>query len=128
MLSQSESFIASAAHWVMTGLEMAGLVAVLLGATVTTLRYLRDIAIGKAEEGYERYRKRLGRAILIGLELLVAADIVGTVAAPLDLQSVMALGLIVVIRTFLSLSIDVEISGRWPWQQHQAERKDPQAG
>jgi uncharacterized membrane protein len=128
MLNQSESFIAAAAHWVMAGLEMAGLVAILLGVSVTTLRYLRDIAAGKAEAGYDRYRKQLGRAILIGLELLVAADIVGTVAAPLDLQSVMALGLIVVIRTLLSLSIDVEISGHWPWQQPQAERKDRQAG
>jgi uncharacterized membrane protein len=126
MPERIESFIGAAAHSVMAGLEFAGLVAILLGAAVTSFAYLRDIAAGRADEGYDRYRKSLGRAILIGLELLVAADIVGTVAAPLELQSVLALGLVVVIRTLLSLSIDVEISGRWPWRQRIAERKDCQ--
>ncbi|HEV7264982.1 MAG TPA: DUF1622 domain-containing protein [Falsiroseomonas sp.] len=128
MGNSDEDLIGVVAHWVMFGLELAGLAAILLGVTVTTLRYMRDIAAGNAEEGYDCYRKRLGRAILIGLELLVAADIVGTVAAPLDLQRVLALALVVLIRTFLSLSIEVEISGRWPWRQHEAAQKDRQAG
>lgn len=107
--------------WAMAALETAGLIAILLGVAVTSIGYLRDMAAGRGEAAYERYRRRLGRAILIGLELLVAADIVGTVAAPLDLRGVLALGLVVLIRTLLSLSIEVEISGRWPWQRARAE-------
>jgi uncharacterized membrane protein len=58
----------------------------------------------------------------VGLELLVAADIVGTVVAPLHLGTIAALGLVVVIRTVLSLSIEVEINGRWPWRMGGAGR------
>ena len=58
------------------------------------------------------------------LELLVAADIVATVTAPLSVESLAALGLVVLIRTFLSFSLEVEIKGRWPWRE--AEGKLPQ--
>src|SRR5262249_45731272 len=64
-----------------------------------------------------RFRQQLGQTILLGLELLVAADIVRTVAAQPNLTSVAVLGAIVLIRTFLSFSLEVEISGRWPWQK-----------
>ena len=77
---------------------------------------------------YERYRRRLARSLLIGLEILVAADIVRTVALQPGLNTVLELGLLVVIRTFLSWSIVVEIEGRWPWQagRSAAEPKDNQ--
>lgn len=65
---------------------------------------------------YEIYRQRLGRSLLLGLEILVAADIVRTVALDATLRSIAGLGLLVVIRTFLSWSIVLEIEGRWPWQ------------
>ena len=71
---------------------------------------------------YHRYRKRLGRSILLGLELLVAADIIRTVAVAPTFESVGVLGLIVLIRTFLSFSLELEITGRWPWQK--APEKD----
>lgn len=120
-----ESLIAAVAGWAMAALEAAGLVAILAGVAVTTFGYLSDALAGRGEAAYGRYRRRLGRAILIGLELLVAADIVGTVVAPLDLHSVLALGLVVLIRSLLSLSIEVEINGRWPWQQGRAEPSKP---
>jgi uncharacterized membrane protein len=60
----------------------------------------------------------LGRSLLIGLEILVAADIVRTVALEATLESVVILGLLVLIRTFLSWSLEVEIEGHWPWQPH----------
>ncbi len=66
---------------------------------------------------YTAFRQRLGRSILLGLELLVAADIIRTVAAKPTLGSVAVLAAIVLIRTFLSLSLELEISGRWPWQK-----------
>ena len=68
------------------------------------------------EERYAQYKQTLGRALLLGLEILVAADVVRTVALEATLQSVTVLGLLVVIRTFLSWSLVVEIEGRWPWQ------------
>jgi len=75
-------------------------------------RHERDI--------YRRFRQQLGQTILLGLELLVAADIVRTVAAQPTLTSVAVLGAIVLIRTFLSFSLEVEITGRWPWQKDTA--------
>ena len=70
------------------------------------------------------FRKTLGRSILTGLELLVAADIIRTVAVEPTMESVLVLGLIVIIRTFLSFSLEVEIEGHWPWQKVRAPAKD----
>ena len=65
---------------------------------------------------YRRYRIQLGQTILLGLELLVAGDIIRTVSTEPTLTSVGVLGIIVLIRTFLSFSLEVELTGRWPWQ------------
>ena len=70
----------------------------------------------EAEDQYQQLKFRLGRALLLGLEILVAADIVRTVALEATLASVAVLGLLVLIRTFLSWALVVEIEGRWPWQ------------
>ena len=72
---------------------------------------------------FTRFRSDFGRAILLGLEFLVAADIVGTVAIGPTLQDLSVLGLLVLIRTFLSFSLEVEITGRWPWQSGKPEPK-----
>ena len=88
------------------------------GATVLALRMLLRREAG----AYEYYRRLLGRAILLGLEFLVAADIIRTVAVTPTFRSVGVLAVIVVIRTFLSFSLELEITGRWPWQ------KKPDAG
>ncbi|MGD9375356.1 MAG: DUF1622 domain-containing protein [Anaerolineae bacterium] len=74
------------------------------------------------EELYKQLEVRLGRALLLGLEILVAADIVRTVALEATLQSVLVLGLLVLIRTFLSWALVVEIEGRWPWQKERQEQ------
>ena len=70
---------------------------------------------------YDRFRAALGRAMLLGLEILIAADVVRTAALNPTVQSFQALGLLVVVRTFLSWSIVVEIEGRWPWQRRSAD-------
>jgi len=72
-------------------------------------------------EAYESYRSNLGRGILLGLELLVGADIIFTITAPFTWQSVGLLAGIVVIRTFLSFSLEAEIEGCWPWQRAQRD-------
>ncbi|HLO35704.1 MAG TPA: DUF1622 domain-containing protein [Candidatus Deferrimicrobium sp.] len=81
---------------------------------------------------YTGFRQQLGRAILLGLELLVAADIIRTVAVTPTLESVVVLGVIVLVRTFLSFSLEVELTGSWPWQRGRGEagrleRQGPQA-
>jgi len=70
----------------------------------------------KSDLAYERYKSQLGKGLLLGLEFLVAADVVRTVILEPTLQNVLSLGLLVVIRTFLSWSLVVEIEGKWPWQ------------
>lgn len=80
-----------------------------------TIRYLIRIN-QQAGDAYERLKAQLGRALLLVLEILVAADIIRTVALDPNLRNVMILGLLVVIRTFLSWSVVVEIEGRWPWR------------
>lgn len=103
-------------------LEIVGVGIILLGILVATLVFLRDgRRNGEWTKAYERYRANLGRGILLGLELLVGADIIGTITAPLTFQSVGLLGLVVLIRTFLSFSLETEIEGCWPWQRRRLE-------
>ena len=109
-------------HWadtLMRVIEGAGIGIITLGLIVASGAFLRDVAARRAsfDELYTRYRRRLGQAILLGLELLVAADIIGTVAVELTPRRVAALGLVVLIRTFLSMALEVEMEGRLPWKR-----------
>ena len=98
--------------------ELAGVVVLLFGALLAAGVFARRMAarIGFAA-AYHALRADLGRAILLGLELLVIADIIGTVAIEPTLQNLGVLAVIVVIRTFLSFALELEVSGRWPWQR-----------
>lgn len=99
-------------------LEIAGVVIILGGVILATVWFIRDgQKSGVWRDSYERYRANLGRGILLGLELLVGADIIGTITAPLTFTSVGLLAAIIVIRTFLSFSLETEIEGCWPWQR-----------
>src|SRR5947209_13574727 len=85
---------------------------VVLGSVFAVVRIAR-----RETPVYRPYRQFLGRSILLGLELLVAADIIRTVAITPTLMTVVVLGGIVLLRTFLSFSLELEITGRWPWQK-----------
>lgn len=98
------------------GIDAAGVAVIIGGAVIAAVICVAGLARGEAGT-YTRFRQQLGQTILLGLELLVAADIVRTVAAELTLVGVGILGVIVLIRTFLSFSLQVELTGRWPWQQ-----------
>ena len=101
--------------WSVEMLAVAVIIGFILVATANWLYqgfFHRNLAL----EQYQRYRDRLGRSLLLGLEILVAADIVRTVALEPTLYNILGLGLLVLIRTFLSWSIVLEIEGRWPWQ------------
>jgi uncharacterized membrane protein len=97
-------------------IDTAGVVVLAVGAVVAAVRAAQN-ARSHQPDTYVRFRRQLGRSILLGLELLVAADIIRTVAVTPSLGSVLVLALIVVIRTFLSFSLELEITGRWPWQK-----------
>jgi uncharacterized membrane protein len=95
--------------------EVLGVAVIVIGIAVVSLTYLRQLRAG-ADRAYHQYRRGLGRAILLGLELLVAGDIISTVAIDPSFTSVGVLAVIVAVRTFLSWSLEVELQGRWPWQ------------
>lgn len=99
--------------------ELAGLAVIVAGTVVAMAKFGLDVVArsGADADPMSASRRRLGRSILTGLELLVAADIIRTVAIEPTMESVLVLGIIVLIRTFLSFSLEVEIEGRWPWQQ-----------
>jgi uncharacterized membrane protein len=97
-------------------IDAAGVAAMVVGAAIATIIAGRDL-LRRREGVYRAYRRFLGRSILLGLELLVAADIIRTVAITPTLDSVAVLAAIVLIRTFLSFSLELEITGRWPWQK-----------
>ena len=106
-----------------TGLEAVGAGAIVLGAAFATLMFVWESLRLRQKGAYQGYRMRLGRSILLGLELLVAADIIHTVAVELTFRSLAVLAAVVLIRTFLSFSLEVELEGRWPWQRAPSDAK-----
>ena len=104
--------------------EAGGTFAMSVGALVALGLTLRDRA-GGAQAVFRTFRNRLGRAIILGLELLVAADILRTISTEPTLQQVLVLGIVVLIRTFLSFSLEIELEGRWPWQSGRREEPVP---
>lgn len=107
-------------------IELVAVAIIVLVVFFGVIHYLFKLVTGAdIEDRYKQLRTRLGRALLLGLEVLVAADIIRTVALEPTLMSVAALGLLVLIRTFLSWSLEVEIEGRWPWR---SDGETPRSG
>lgn len=104
--------------------DAVGVAAIVLGSLVATMFAVARLA-RRGGPVYRPYRQQVGRSILLGLEFLVAADIIRTVALEPSFTSVGVLALIVLIRTFLSFSLELEITGRWPWQL--SEQQEPTA-
>ncbi len=104
--------------------EAGGTFAMSIGAIVALVLALRD-RTGGAGTVFRSFRNRLGRAIILGLELLVAADILRTISTQPTLQQVVVLGIVVLIRTFLSFSLEIELEGRWPWEGGRREEPVP---
>ncbi|MER5597549.1 DUF1622 domain-containing protein [Streptomyces sp. NPDC002265] len=103
--------------------DAAGVAIIIAGMLWATV--LAAVRLSRRQAGvYRDLRRRVGRSILLGLEFLVAGDIIRTVAVAPTYESVGVLALIVVIRTFLSFSLELEITGRWPWQKPMGEAKD----
>ena len=104
--------------------DALGVLIIVIGAVVATGRFLmrQRTDFGSA---YRSYRQGLGRAILLGLEFLIAGDIIRTVVVAPTLENVLILALIVLIRTFLSMALQLEVEGRWPW--HRAADARPES-
>jgi uncharacterized membrane protein len=108
------ALIGNIAMWV----ELAGVTVIVVGIVNSTVHFFRDLRPQMpASDAYKVYRAGIGKAILLGLEMLVAADIVRTVAVSPSFGTVGLLAAIVLIRTFLSMTLELEITGRWPWQR-----------
>ena len=102
----------------MTGrtLDAVGVGAVVVGTGIASVGFSARPKVWGSDR-YRTYRQDLGRAILLGLEFLIAGDIIRTVGVAPTLENVFILALIVVIRTFLSTALQLEVEGRWPWQR-----------
>ena len=119
-----DEWFPSALKLMTRAIEIGGIAIIVLGIFGASLAVIWQVVRGRSgSEAFSLYRSNLGRAILLGLEFLVAADIISTVAIEPTLQSLLILGGIILIRTFLSFSLEVEIEGRWPWDRHTAEDK-----
>ena len=105
-------------------LDLVGVLVVAIGSVLSLARFLLR---GKAKfgESYRLLREDVGRAILLGLEFLIAGDIIRSVVVDPTVENIFTLGLIVLIRTFLSMTLQLEVEGRWPWQRERVEAPAP---
>ena len=111
--SELSRFIINAA----IGVEIVGVIVIIFGALWATLKSVIASRAGNRAALYHDYRRKLGRSMMLGLEFLVAGDIIRTVIVAHTLEDIIGLGLIVIIRTILIFTIHLEVEGRWPWQQ-----------
>ena len=105
-----------------TGIEVFAVAVIVIAMAFGTVRFLMHLRQRPAD-AYTAYKMHLGRALLLGLEFLVAADIIRTVALGPGLRDVVTLGVLVIVRTFLSWALVVEIEGRWPWNEAEEPRR-----
>ena len=99
------------------GIESIGVLIVVAGSVVSSIRFLRYYNTEADGVAYTLYRRQLGSSIILGLEFLIAGDIIRTVVVADTLMNVTILGLIILIRTFLSFTLHLEVEGRWPWDK-----------
>lgn len=106
-----------------TAIDVAGVAVIVIGVTAATTVFLYRIVRGRPPFArvYRGYRQSVGRSILLGLEFLVAGDIIRTVAVEPTFRTVGVLAVIVLIRTFLSFSLELELENRWPWQPRRTD-------
>ncbi len=97
--------------------EAVGATILIVGGLGAFVRYGRDIVAPRGQDAFSNLRRNLGRVILLGLEVLIIADIIRTIVVDQSVESVVVLATIVLIRIVLSFSLEVEIDGMWPWNR-----------
>jgi uncharacterized membrane protein len=113
---------------VVEGFEVVGVAILVIGGVVALATFVRDFWNGPPRPAYEALRSNVGRTILLGLEVLIIADIVLTVAIDQTFESAVTLAIIVLVRTFLSFSLEIELDGVVPWRRKAATLAAAQAG
>ena len=106
---------------VVRGFEVAGVAVLVAGSVFAFARFVFELVRGLRYEAYEGARQNIGRAILLGLEILIIADIVQTITIDPTLESALTLGVVVLVRTFLSFSLEIELEGVVPWRRSAAQ-------
>ena len=107
---------------VVNGFEIAGVAILVLGSILAFASAAVTLLRGHRRAAYERARQNVGRAILLGLEVLIIADIVLTITVDRTFDSALTLGIIVLVRTFLSFSLEIELEGTLPWRRGATEQ------
>ena len=102
-------------------IEAAGVITIVVGFILSAVWFAGRLRRLESLEAYQQFRQDLARSIILGLEFLIAGDIIRTVVVADTLENVAILGLIILIRSFLSVTLHLEVEGRWPWQ---AEKQD----
>lgn len=97
-------------------IEAVGVFVIVLGSLIGSAVFVRTFRHLPEGAAYRTYRQQLGRSIILGLEFLIAGDIIRTVVVADTLENIAVLGLIILIRSFLSVTLHLEVEGRWPWQ------------
>lgn len=111
----------SAMEAVGAAFEALGVLTIVLGTVIATARATISLRSQQWSSAYRRFRQEVGGAILLGLEFLVAGDIIRSIVVAPSLENVAVLSLIVLTRIVLSIALQVELEGRWPWRRHEAE-------
>ena len=109
---------------VVKGFEAFGVGILVAGSLIGVVGYVRDVRTMDRTRAYTRFRGNIGRTILLGLEVLIVADIVLTVAIDSTIESAITLGVIVLVRTFLSFSLEIELDGVVPWRRRAVEAEE----
>lgn len=99
------------------GIETIGVLVIIAGSVMSSFRFVSSYREEPEGFAYSEFRRRLGRSIILGLEFLIAGDIIRTVIVADTLANVTILGLIILIRTFLSFTLHLEVEGHWPWER-----------
>lgn len=127
LAADSDSDFVRITETVVKVVEAVGIVVILVGFVVVVVSWLAHPPRWTSEAYHQRVKRGLGRVILLGLEILVAADLIRTVIVEPTLESVAALGLLVIVRTLLAWSITVELEGTWPWNIRRVMRDEQAA-
>jgi len=109
------------------GFEVAGVAILVVGSLLAFVSAALGLRGGSAQAAYQRARQGVGRAILLGLEVLIIADIVLTITVDRTFDSAITLGIIVLVRTFLSFSLEIELEGTLPWRRGSTDRRPDSA-
>jgi uncharacterized membrane protein len=116
MITINAPWLSQFFHLAVVVLDVTGTLAILIGAAYASWVFARALPRGDRSQAYVAFRSTLGRSILLGLEFLVAGDIVKSLVINPTIADLVVLAGLVLVRTFLSISLGVEINGHWPWQ------------